>query len=76
MHAVYVSPHVNFALEGLPAVLAGEGFESGVLPAVCDEVGALTECLATAATHVWLLTCKYKNTPARLACSNTRFAFI
>lgn len=42
-----VSPQVHLALEALAARVAAERFEAGVFPAVCDEVGALTERFST-----------------------------
>lgn len=51
-----VSPQVHFALEAFAARVAAERFEAGVFPAVCDEVGALTECFSTHLAFVRLFT--------------------
>lgn len=52
-----VSAKVYFPLESFLAEAAGEGFVSGVLPHVGDEVGGLTERLPAHHTLVGLLTC-------------------
>lgn len=53
-----VSPQVHLPLETFPTQVTAEGFEARVLPAVSDQVGALTERLPTHLTFVWLLTCR------------------
>lgn len=57
MLALTVPSQVHFALEALGAQLTAERFETCVLPAVGDEVGALAEGLPTHLALVWLLTC-------------------
>ena len=57
MLRLLVSPQVHLPLETFPAEVAAERFVSGVFPAVCDEVGALTEGLPAHLTLVRLLTC-------------------
>lgn len=51
---LFVSAKVHFALKAFPAQITGERFESCVLAAVCDEVGALTECFSADLALVWL----------------------
>lgn len=58
MLRLFVSPQVHLPLETFPAEVTAEGLEARVLPAVCDQVGALTERLPTHLTLVWLLTWK------------------
>lgn len=57
MLALVVSAEVHFPLEALGADLAAERLETRVFAAVCDEVGALAECLTTHLALVWLLPC-------------------
>ena len=52
-----VLAHVGLALEGASALIAGERFEAGVLAAVSDEVGRLTEGFVAMTTHVRFLAC-------------------
>lgn len=52
-----VSPQVHFPLEALPAEITAERFETCVLPAVRDEVGALAEGLPAHLALVRLLPC-------------------
>lgn len=63
LHAVLtlmVPTQVHFPLEALGADVTAERFEPGVFPAVCDEVGALTERLPTDLALVRFFTCKLK----------------
>lgn len=55
---LFVPPQVHFPLETFPAKVTAEGLEARVFPAVCDEVGALTEGLPAHLALVRLLTCK------------------
>ena len=57
MLALVVPPQVHLALETLGADLTAKRFESRVLPAVCDEVGTLTEGFATNLALVGLFAC-------------------
>lgn len=57
MLRLLVSPQVHFSLETFPAEVTAERFESRVFPAVCDEIGALTEGLPAHLALVRLLTC-------------------
>lgn len=57
MLVLSVSAKVYFALKAFPAQVTGERFETCVLAAVCDEVGALTERFAADLALVWLFTC-------------------
>lgn len=53
-----VSPQVHFPLETFPAEVTAERLEACVLPAVCDEVGALAERFPANLTFVRLLSWK------------------
>lgn len=55
MLRLLVSPEVHFPLEALPTQVAAKGLEARVLPAVCDQVGALAEGLPTHLALVRLL---------------------
>jgi hypothetical protein len=55
MLGIRVPPQVDLALEGSGTEETGERFEAGVFTAVGDEIGGLTERLATLATRVRLL---------------------
>lgn len=57
-----VSPQVHLPLEAFPAEVTAERFEARVLPAVRDEIGALTEGLPAHLTLVRLLTCSRNET--------------
>lgn len=53
-----VPPQVHFPLEAFAAQVAAKRLVPRVLPAVCNEVGALAEGLPTHLALVWLLACK------------------
>lgn len=57
-----VSPQVHLPLEAFPAEVTAERFEARVLPAVRDEIGALTEGLPAHLTFVRLLACSREET--------------
>lgn len=59
-----VPPEVHLPLEALPTQVTAKGLETRMLPAVSDEVGALTECFTTHLAFVGLLTCKDGRTRA------------
>ena len=52
-----MSAEVYFSLESACTRATLEGFEAGVLAAVGDEVGGLTERLTTLSAHIRLLSC-------------------
>jgi len=54
-----VTSQVDLALERPGAGPTSERLEAGVLATVSDEIGRLTEGLATLATNVRLLSCKH-----------------
>ena len=51
-----MAAEIDLPLEGLEAQFAGERFQTGMFPRVCDEVAGLTESLAAMTTDVRLLT--------------------
>lgn len=57
MLRLLVSPQIHFPLEAFSAEITAEWFESRVFPAVCDQVGALTEGLPTHLALVWFFSC-------------------
>ena len=50
-----MAAHVDLSLERPAALGASERLETGVLTAVGDQVGGLTECLPAVAAFIWLL---------------------
>ena len=65
-----VFAHVGLALEGATALVAGERFEAGVLAAVRDQVGRLTEGFVAMTTYVWFLACN-----RRMGCSDNNVTY-
>lgn len=60
MLSLFVSPQVDFALEGASTKIASERLEAGVFSGMGDEVGRLTEGLSTNRTLMGFLAWKTK----------------